>query len=222
MVKKILFICLVVTIFIGCGVNKAYVESIDARLADSEETVAQLQEQLRVNEMNRMNNQNDSAQVQALNNRISMLESRLAQESGNTGITPVTQIPGSVMDDEVNTLYQEAYRLYQTRDYPPSIRMFSRIIQQAPRHDLAANSHYWIGECYWAMADFSAARLAFQNVIDQYPDSSKFLDAQVKIAMTWTRQDNKSQARRILLAVKRDYPTYWNMKLVDDELRLAQ
>jgi len=217
-VKKILFICLVVIIFTGCAVNKSYVDSIEARLGDTEQTVAQLQEQLRVMDLNRMNILND--QMQSLHNRITALEGRaVANEPANT---PVAHIPGSIMDDEVNTLYREAYRLYETRDYPQAIRLFTRITQQAPRHDLAANSHYWIGECFYAMADFSAARLAFQNVVDQYPDSNKFIDALVKIAMTWIRQNEKNQARTILLAIKRDYPTYERMSVVDQNLRLTQ
>jgi len=218
MVKKILFICLVVVMFVGCAVSK-YVDPIDARLTDTEETVARLQEQVRVLEYNRQSSQNDSNQMQALINRIGILENRLAQESINT---PVTQIPGSIMDDDVNTQYREAMRQYEGRDYPQAIRNFSNIVRQAPRHDLAANSHYWIGECYYAMADFSAARLAFQNVVDQYPDSNKYIDSLVKIAMTWLRQNEKSQARTILLAIKRDYPTYERMSVVDQQLRLAQ
>jgi len=216
-VKKILFVCLIVMIFVGCAVNKSYVDSIEARLSDTEDTVAQLQEQIRSAEYNRMGSQNDN--IQALINRISILENRLSQETINT---PVTQIPGSIMDDDVNAQYREAMRLYEGRDYPQSIRIFSNITRQAPRHDLAANSHYWIGECYYAMADFSAARLAFQNVVDQYPDSNKFIDSLVKIAMTWLRQNEKNQARTILLAIKRDYPTYERMSVVDQQLRLAQ
>jgi len=216
MVKKILVICLVVAFFTGCAVNKSYVE-IDARLTDTEEHVAQLQEQMRVIEFSRLGNQSDN--IQALINRISILENRLAQESINT---PVTQIPGSIMDDDINSLYREATRLYESRDYPQAIRVYSNIVRQAPRHDLAANSHYWIGECYYAMADFSAARLAFQNVVDQYAESNKYIDSLVKIAMTWLRQNEKSQARTILQAIKRDYPTYERMSVVDQQLRLAQ
>jgi len=220
-VKRIFIICIVLSMLTACVVRKARVDAIDDRVTSIEDKIWELEERVGIYDAVSTNNAISAirSRVDAIDNRLNTLDARLSSEPV---VTPVVHIPGSILDDEVNSMYQEAYRLYEMRDYPSAIRLFTQITRQAPNHTLAANSTYWIGECYYAMADFSAARLAFQTVQDQYPDSNKFIDAQVKIAMTWIRQNRKDQARTILLAIKRDFPTYERMSVVDQNLRLTQ
>ena len=100
--------------------------------------------------------------------------------------------------------------------------IFNDIVSRAPNHDLAANSIYWTGESFWALGDYSAARLSFQRVVDQHPNSNKYIDSQVKIAMTWMRQNNNARAREILERVRRDHPNYERMHVVNENLRMLR
>ena len=216
---KKLFVVMIIGIMLsGCAVKRSDFRALNQRVATQEEKITILEEQMSSMGYNNIYQLNDH--IQALNNRINNLENRGQQ--GDLGSTTPSVTPGATVSGEIQNLYNEGRRLYEMRDFPSAIRSFTMVTQQAPNHDLAANSYYWIGESYYAMADFSAARLAFQRVQDQYPDSGKFIDAQVKIAMTWIRQNRRDHARTILLAIKRDFPRYENMQLVDQQLRLTQ
>ena len=216
-VKKIILIIAVVVLLSACAVKRSDFDALNRQVATQQEKINLLEEQMASMGYNNIYQLNDH--IQALNNRVNNLEGGKSTytESPSTNTNPLAGV-----SDQVTNLYNEGRRLYELRDFPSAIRSFQSVTQQAPNHELAANSYYWIGESYYAMADFSAARLAFQRISDQYPDSNKFIDAQLKIAMTWLRQNRKDHARTILLAIKRDFPRYENMALVDQQLRLAQ
>ena len=216
--KKILIICIVLAILIGCSVKKADFKALETRVSTAEEKVLILEEQIKT--LDHAGSYQINEHITALNTRINALENRGVTPVEPVNFTPVEHIPGSIVDDQVNNLYNQARRQYQNRDFHAAIRTFTTVSNQAPNHELAANSFYWIGECYYALADFTAARDNFQIVQDRYPNSSKFIDAQVKIAMTHIRQNRRDTARTILNAVKRDFPTYERMNVVDQNLQL--
>jgi tol-pal system protein YbgF len=124
--------------------------------------------------------------------------------------------------EDTDRNYDQGMRQYQAREYPLAIRSFMSVIERSPESSLVPNAYYWIGECYYALGDFTAARLSFQRVVDNHKSSNKYVDSLVKVAMTWLRQQQKDQARVILMQIKRDFPNYENMRLVDQQLRLAQ
>jgi TolA-binding protein len=215
--------CLILVVLSGCAVSKEKVEKLETRVTTAEERIMILEDQISSMDVSSVHIINEH--IQALNNRLNNLEGKSGNNSFNpepVHVTPVEQIRGSIMDDEINTLYNEGRRLYESRDYPGSIRLLTQVSQQSPNHELSANALYWIGECYYALADFSAARLSFQKVQDTYPSSSKYIDSQLKIAMTWIKQNNKSNARTILLSIKRDHPSYERMIIVDQQLKLTE
>jgi tol-pal system protein YbgF len=223
---------MIIVLLSGCAVTKQDIDDINARLETQEQKIAHLEELINqfsaTPEATQEQDMQIVNQLQALNNRLSVLETN----SGSRNIQPnrdyvkptitVVDASSDKGSTDIVALYQEARNHYQTKDYPVAIRTFQSIIEQAPNHDLAGNAQYWIGESYYALADFSAARMAFQHVQENYPNSNKFVDSQLKIAMTWIQQNKKDQARSILQAIKRDFPQYQNMKLVDQNLRLTQ
>jgi TolA-binding protein len=219
-VKKLIIISLIVILLSGCAVKRSKFKQLEGRVVTAEEKISILEEQFLLTDFTSINLTNEH--IQALNSRLNILESRVYQTPDNSFTSNIDHIPGNMVDDEIHRLYNEGRRLYEIRDFSSAIRVLTSVAQQAPNHDLAANSHYWIGESYYAMGDFSAARQSFQHVQDRYPNSNKFIDAQVKIAMTWIRQNRRDLARPILLAIKRDFPNYERMSLVDQNLRLTQ
>ena len=135
--------------------------------------------------------------------------------------TPITSPPTMNNDAESLRLYNEARKLYEARDPSAAIRVFNAVIVRNTDVELTANSYYWIGECYYYLEDYAAARLSFQKVVDQYPNSPKLVDSHVKIALTWIRHQQKDLAREILLKVKKDYPNYERMNVVEKNLKLT-
>ena len=176
------------------------------------------------------------AQIAVLSNQVRHFDSETAQETSNliqTQVQAVSQerdtppqilprLPDSMTLDEMSRLYNQGLRHYEARDFAAAIRDFTVIATHSPNHELAANAIYWMGESYFALADFTAARAEFQRIQEQHPNSNKFIDAQVKIAMTWLRQGRRDLARGILEAIRRDFPNYERMSVVDQQLRLIR
>ena len=230
MMNRVFITCLVLLGLSACAITREQFKDLENRVVVQDERISILEGQLMSMDFSNVHLINEH--IQALNNRINNIEGRSLtpvapyndqnQSTHTSTLVPVDMIRGSIIDDEVNTLYNEGRRLYENRDFAGAIRILNQVSRQSPNHELSANAHYWIGESYYAMADFSAARLSFQRVQDQYPNSTKFIDSQLKIAMTWIRQDRKDNARTILLAIKRDFPNYERMSIVDQNLRLTQ
>ena len=202
--KKIILLGLVLLILSGCSSNRKRINELSQVIATQEEQIAFL--------LYRMFEQHRREDIVIEIEPVELPQTIIAD----------VVIPSRLTDQEINRLYNEGRRNYESRDFAAAIRAFSVIANDMPNHELAANSVYWIGESFYALADFTAARLYFQRVQDQYPDSNKFVDAQVKIAMTWIRQNRRDLARTILEAVRRDFPNYERMSLVDQNLRLIR
>jgi tol-pal system protein YbgF len=214
--KKIIILSLVLILLSACAVKRSDYRNLEQRVAMLEEKLLIFDDSVQSSDIHSIHLINQH--IHALNTRINQIESRGGTFSDPIVTTPITNVP----TDQITQLYEQSLRQYHARDFSSAIRGFSSVAQSAPQHELAANSFYWMGECFYAMADYTAARENFQIVTDRYPTSNKFVDAQVKIAMTWLRQGNRAAARTILLAIKRDFPNYERMTLVDQNLRLTQ
>ena len=215
--KKIFLIVLVLFVFISCSVRKAHIQEINRKLASQDERIAILTEQMLLIDFENL--QSSSVQTFSQSQR---------NERETSSNQPILNNAGTLSnqrmtpDSEINNTYEEGRRLYTNRNFAGAIRSFTAVTAQAPNHELASNSFYWIGESYYALGDFSAARLAFQIVLDQYPSSNKNVDSQLKIAMTWIRQNRRDQARTILESIRRNHPNYERMDLVEQNLRLVR
>ena len=70
----------------------------------------------------------------------------------------------------------------------------------------ANNAQYWLGEAYRVKQDNDAARKAFNDVIEKYPDGAKVPDALLKLGYIEMDQKNPAKAREYLTRVTTDYP----------------
>ncbi|MBW1740649.1 MAG: tol-pal system protein YbgF [Deltaproteobacteria bacterium] len=102
--------------------------------------------------------------------------------------------------------YQNAYEAYAKHRYNEAMALFKRFLQQYPKHDLADNAQYWIGEIYYDLGDYSNAILAFKKVVSHYADRSKAPDALLKIGYSYVALDDPVNARIYLKRVIRNYP----------------
>jgi tol-pal system protein YbgF len=81
-------------------------------------------------------------------------------------------------------LYQLSLNYYRTAKYIKSRQGFVTLLARYPKHKLAVNSQYWIGETYYAEGQFVLALGAFQAVINHYPEGNKVPDALCKVGLT--------------------------------------
>ncbi len=146
--------------------------------------------------------------------RMQRLEKSLEERSQAPVETPVATTPAPVNASMEEYHYQQAREAYVANDLARAAEQFREFIRKYPDHQLAANSQYWLGECYYGMDNYTAARNEFTKVVDFYSKSPKVPDAMVKIALTYKQQGQSEQAKTELQRLAKQYPKYERMDLV--------
>ncbi|MDR3578596.1 MAG: tol-pal system protein YbgF [Oryzomonas sp.] len=104
------------------------------------------------------------------------------------------------------SFYAKGLEAFKGGDMQAARDIFTKFLDQYPKHDLAANALYWIGETYYNEKGYEAAILAYQEVIKQYPGKDKVSAAMLKQAICFRAiKDNKS-ARYVLKKLEETFP----------------
>lgn len=104
-------------------------------------------------------------------------------------------------------LYNEAQNLFMAGKLSESAEQFNNFIQHFPKHSLADNAQYWIGEVYYSQKDYQKAAVEFQKVVDNYPSENKAPDALLKVAFSNIELNSKGKALEALNLVVEQYPS---------------
>jgi tol-pal system protein YbgF len=120
---------------------------------------------------------------------------------------PGTPVPRPTVDGrDPMALYKEGYRAVTAGSQAEGRELLFSFLLKYPRHELADNALYWIGESYYAEESFSDALRYFQRILDEYPTANKVPDAMVKAAVTLQRVGEPDQGRFLLNQVIKVYP----------------
>lgn len=122
-----------------------------------------------------------------------------SEVSKSTTSTP----PGIVGEKNIASPTEQQYQtildiFMEEKNYDKSIKEFKKFIQNNPKDSLAGNAQYWIGEGYYAKADYPKAITEFQKVIDKYPSSTKKCDTLLKQGMAFANMKDSSNAKLFL------------------------
>jgi TonB family protein len=105
-------------------------------------------------------------------------------------------------------IYQKAEGLlFRKQDVDSALAMYDMIIQDFPHSLYAGKSAYakaWTLE-YYANPGDSTVILAYQNVIDQYPQSEYAEEARIKLGLSERRRPAQPQAREATAPLEEDY-----------------
>lgn len=102
--------------------------------------------------------------------------------------------------------YDNAYSNYRLSDYPSAIRGFEAFLKSYPKHALAANAQYWIGESYAHMKQYRDAIDAERRLLGTYPDSNKAPDALLIIGTAEGNLGDNAAARKTYEELVAKYP----------------
>jgi len=102
--------------------------------------------------------------------------------------------------------YQQAYNELRNGHTEQSIEQFKVYLSKYPAGVYGDNAQYWLGEAYRVKQDNDAARKAFNDVVEKYPDGAKVPDALLKLGYIEIDQKNLVKAREYLTRVTTDYP----------------
>jgi len=127
-----------------------------------------------------------------------------AAAAGASSLPPATLSSGDAAG--IQRAYETAYSNYRINDYQGAIRGFDSFLKTYPKHQLAANAQYWIGESYFQLRDYRAAIEAQRRLLGTYPDSAKVPDALLIIGTAESTMGDNAAARKTFEDLIAKYP----------------
>lgn len=103
-------------------------------------------------------------------------------------------------------MYHDAMKKLQDGDNAGAERGFKTFLQSNPKHALAGNAQYWLGESYYAGRDYQNAMTAFAEGYKNYKASPKGPDNLLKLGITLAVMGRKSDACQVFAKFSQDYP----------------
>ncbi len=117
-------------------------------------------------------------------------------------------------------LYMEGLDLVrEKKDYLEGLQVFKRFLSLFPKHELADNAQYWIGEVYYVRGDWERAVLEFNKVIKEYPQGDKVPAALLKQGYSFEKLGALKEAKVLLKRVIEKYPKSAEAELAEDHLK---
>lgn len=121
-------------------------------------------------------------------------------------------------DVDEQTAYQNAVdMILKQRDYTGAIAAFQKFQKDFPDSTFTPNSHYWLGQLYFAKKQDKEAVKSFAAVVS-YKDSNKRADALVKLGDIAARNNNAAQAKKYYQQVVTEYPNSVSAKVAKTHL----
>jgi tol-pal system protein YbgF len=116
-------------------------------------------------------------------------------------------------------LYKKAYDHFIFGEYDKAVNIFKIFLDNNPKSNLADNSQYWIGECYYAKREYNVALSEFQKVVERYPNGNKTPDAMLKIGYVYYELGDKKSALKELNNVVKKFPKKGVAKVAKEKIR---
>lgn len=102
--------------------------------------------------------------------------------------------------------YERAFNLLRQANYDDAEKSFRDFLQKNPKHKMADNAKYWLGETYYARGKFTEAAVSFADVYQSAPKGTKAPDSLLKLAMSLGAMNNPKDACTTLGELKAKYP----------------
>lgn len=176
-----------------------------------------------------------SAQIQALNDSVDEVKSRMAKVSKqmddlaaaqqNLQAPPAGQpgAPGAVQPQPAapppDVLYNNALRDYNAGKYDLATQEFSDYLKYYATTDLAGNAQFYLADMEYKGGNYEAAVRDFDKVIEQYPGGNKTATAQLRKGLALLELGNRDAGVRELRSVIARYPNSIESNQARDRLR---
>ncbi len=111
------------------------------------------------------------------------------------GASQAPSLPSAgASDASSKQAYEAAYGYLLQQDFGAAEQAFDDFLKRYPSDPLAGNAQYWLGETYFARAQFKPAAAAFLKVSQTYARSAKAPDSLLKLAMSLDKLGAKDAA----------------------------
>lgn len=117
-----------------------------------------------------------------------------------------TDAPVTLPNGPAGEQYRFAIELLRKARYTAAASAFRQFIKRHPRHPLAGNAHYWLGEAFYVQRDYRQAAILFADGFRQFPRHAKAADILLKLGMTMARLNKNQEACATLAELRRRFP----------------
>ncbi len=127
----------------------------------------------------------------------------------NDTIPPEDQITGDEggpAATDAAGLYEQGFGQIKAGDYAGAEKSFAAFMKEYPKHALAPNALYWLGETYYARKDYDKASRAFAEAYQKYPGGPKGADNLLKLGLSLAGKGEKQNACIALSQLSKEYP----------------
>jgi tol-pal system protein YbgF len=105
------------------------------------------------------------------------------------------------------TQYRFATAFLAKSDWVEAERALNAFLGAHPKHKLAGNAQYWLGESHYVRGDFNNAALAFAKGYKDYPKSAKGPDNLLKLGLSLSNLKKTKSACATFARVGKDFPS---------------
>ena len=105
-----------------------------------------------------------------------------------------------------DSLYLKGLDSLKAGDVATARDQFTKFLEQNPKHELAANAHYWVGETHYTEKNYESAILAYQEVIKNFPGKEKVVAAMYKQALAFNAIKDAKSAKFVLKKLIEGFP----------------
>jgi tol-pal system protein YbgF len=102
--------------------------------------------------------------------------------------------------------YQAAFDLINAHDYPAAEAAMRAFVQRNPKHALASNAQFWLGETFYVRNDFQNAAVAYADGYKNYPKGNKAPDTLLKLGMALSAQKKDQDACAVYDRLTKEFP----------------
>jgi tol-pal system protein YbgF len=116
-------------------------------------------------------------------------------------------------------LYDASYLDITKGNYDLALAGFGEFLKRFPKHDLADNAQYWMGQGYYAQKKYDQALAEFEKVVGNYPGKDKEPAALFKIGLCHQELGDKAKARQYWQLLAKKFPKSPEAALAKDKLK---
>jgi len=221
----------------GVGAIKESQSSLLSQVSDLSKAVQVLEGRFDENKYNVDKTEKDllaekdlqQARIASLENELKELKAKLSQEAQpsaapetapETGSTPAAgqKTPAATDYSVPQKLYDDAQIDFKNKHYPEARQKFEKFTTDFPKHTLAPNAWFWIGETYYAQKKYDDAILAYETFMKKYPSHDKVKAALLKQGYAFIENGDKKTGKVILERLIEKYPQSEEAKLAQKKI----
>lgn len=167
------------------------------------------------------------AKIAGLENEIKEIKAKISSLSAEKKETPNPQDSqssseakgaGNADSSDPQKLYDDAHIDFKEKKYADARQKFEKFAKDFPKHALAPNSYFWIGESYYADKKYEDAILAYEAFLKKYPNHEKAKGAMLKQAYAFAEMGDKKTGKVLLEKVMEKYPNSHEAELAEKKI----